>query len=208
MADCQSWPVRFRSRRELPADQPASRSNPPCRHSAPRPGGDWSGVSRPTTANAFASTRWTACGASARSTSSTNLAFDPRSRRFAAGLLSAWLTRLRLARSRLWLTRRSTALRRCRRSGPILGWGRARCDLADRLHGSGVPGLLCLTPHEFNLILELAHCCLCHRRSSQFSVTIAVVRCRPGGILLRRQMSRKPAASGPLLPRATSTATR
>jgi hypothetical protein len=90
------------------------------------------------------------------------------------------LTRLRLAESRLRLARRSTALGRCRRSRPVFRRSRAGCDLADHLHGGGVPGLVCLTPYQFNLILQLAYCCLCHRRSSQFSVTLAVVRCQPG----------------------------
>jgi hypothetical protein len=47
-------------------------------------------------------------------------------------------------------------------------------------HGSGVPRCECLTPYELYLILELPHCGLCHCRSSQFSATIAVVRCWPG----------------------------
>jgi hypothetical protein len=67
--------------------------------------------------------------------------------------VGARLTRLRLARSRLWLARRSTAPRWHRRSRSLLGWSRAGCDLADRVHGSSVPGLVCLTPYQFNLIL-------------------------------------------------------
>src|SRR5439155_3055581 len=75
---------------------------------------------------------------------------------------------------------RSTAPRRCGRNGQVLGWCRARRDLVDRLHGSSVPSSECLTPYELYLILELAHCGLCHRRSPQFSATVAIVRCRPG----------------------------
>jgi hypothetical protein len=32
------------------------------------------------------------------------------------------------------------------------------CNLADCLHGSGVPGRVCLAPDELYLILQLVHC--------------------------------------------------
>src|SRR5712691_1149371 len=116
--------------------------------------------------------------------------------------VSACPTCLRLAGSRLWLARRSTAPRRCRRSRQVFGWSRARRDLVDRSHGSSVPRGECLTPYELYLILELAHCGLCHRRSSRFSATIAVARCRPGRNIAPALGQAQTGASGSLPPRA------
>src|SRR5216683_3857850 len=142
-----------------------------------------------------------------RGARSQHLLDEPRIRSafeaFCCGLaVSACPTCLRLARSRLWLARRSTAPRRCRRSRQVLVWSRPRRDLVDRSHGGSVPSGECLTPYELYLILELAHCGLYHRRSSRFSATIAVVRCRPRRNTAPALDPAQTGASGPMPPSA------
>src|SRR5216683_558149 len=65
-----------------------------------------------------------------------------------------------------------------------------------------VPDGECLTPYERYLILELAHCGLYHRRSSRFSATMAVVRCRPRRNTAPALGQAQTGASSPLPPRA------